>query len=144
MQEKLVSFDTAKLAKEKGFNWKTDYYYRSNSKVYVPLYYDPTPNNLTITEDWMSGDTENGPIKVCTAPTQSLLQQWLREVHNIHIDLGWIPKNSCEIEPFDVLWWYLVGFIGRSSDNDVKEDFADYHNYEEALEIALQEALKLI
>jgi hypothetical protein len=59
-------------------------------------------------------------------PTQSLLQKWLREVHNIFITVN--INLYCAI--FHNKDFYMV---------------TDYYNsYEEVLEVGLQEALKLI
>ena len=56
MEEQLISFETAKLAKEKGFNWK----------------------NIEILE-------VKSKSAFLDSTTQSLLQKWLREVHKINI-----------------------------------------------------------
>ena len=60
------------------------------------------------------------------------IQKWLREIHNIHIAV--LPK----ILPSNEIKYYC--FKGK-----IKKDFKDlYNTYEEALEVGLQEALKLI
>lgn len=87
MREEIITFETAKLAKEKGFNIPSlDY-----------------------------------------ATTQSLLQKWLREEHNINI----IPP----------LYYSGKGYL-CSVVSTPKIKF--YKTYESALENKLQEALKLI
>lgn len=55
-----------------------------------------------------------------------LLQKWLREVHKIHIHINCYGDN---------VWSFHIPNIGGDS---------PFHTYEEALEIGLQEALKLI
>jgi len=62
MEESTVSFETAKLDKEKGFN---------QGRFNYPKY-DEEGNVHFI-----------GFNKGYSAPTQSLLQKWLREKHNI-------------------------------------------------------------
>lgn len=66
MNEQIISFETAKLAKEKGFDLKSQW---------LEL------NLLDI-----NGNTVNefSASQICL-PTQALLQKWLREVHNIHV-----------------------------------------------------------
>lgn len=78
MEETLIDYETAKLAKEKGFDWNTDYYYNTDGESRYASYYDPTPNNRG-DMSWFSG----GNTFCCAAPTQSLLQKWLRDVHSI-------------------------------------------------------------
>jgi len=137
MTETLISFEIAKLAKEKKFNENTDFYYRKNGKLDHAQYYDITPNNLTINENWMSGDDEN-LSKICTAPTQSLLQRWLREKHHIHIR---IDDSDTKGDENSMRYYPVVLPIGKESIylGDVWKD-----TYEEALEVGLEEALKLI
>ena len=66
------------------------------------------------------------------APTQSLLQKWLREKHDIHITITSISQES---------WQYHIQKPKDKLGDNYEEDF---ENYEEALEVGLQEALKLI
>jgi hypothetical protein len=95
MKEQLITFKTAKLAKEKGFDL-------------------------------------NRHINDECSPTQSLLQKWLRDKHNIHLTVTSISQES---------WQYHITKIGDSLGKNYIEDF---YNYEEALELGLMEALKLI
>lgn len=64
--------------------------------------------------------------------TQSLLQRWLREEHNIHI--------NCMFSNREDINGYFYGIIESKESEDCKV----YETYEEALEVGLQEALKLI
>jgi hypothetical protein len=66
--------------------------------------------------------------------TQSLLQKWLREVHDIHVYI--IPIETILIDTRDFQTRILTGqslFLGKT-----------YKSYEEALEFGLTEALQLI
>ena len=65
-------------------------------------------------------------------PTQSLVQKWLREVHNIHISV------ICSVLR-DKYWSEIYG-----QNTTAMESVLEYSTYEEALENALQESLKLI
>lgn len=88
MQETLVSFKVAELAKKKGFNVESlKFYTKPRSKMYGldeegrPYPIKNIPKKIyTVGED-ATLNTEN----VIFAPTQDLLQKWLREVHNISI-----------------------------------------------------------
>lgn len=128
MQEELVTLETAKLAKEKGFNIFTDVCFantpNSDNKQYkkIKLHHshsvgsvDSFGNILTI---------------VAYAPTQSLLAKWLREEHNIHL----IAYKNINIDGYD---WCFITTDGITNINS-------YKTYEEAYEIGLQEALKQI
>lgn len=150
MREEIITFKTAKLAKEKGFNVEVthcyggDYNDRYELKEYNSLC---TGNNGEMIHR-MTGDSEylwlcktdfnNDGFDSYSAPTQSLLQKWLREKHKIHITIGpWFGRDEhfrFTIEP--------ICIIGEFTFEDISEE--DFESYEEALEKALQEALKLI
>lgn len=120
MKEQLISFETAKLAKEKGFN-KSFYVWGEASYIDEEI-----SNNFAYGE----------PNDAILAPTQSLLQKWLREKHEIHINICTyyftdIEKYEYEIE--DIIY---NGNILIYSESQGK--------YEDVLEFGLQEALKLI
>lgn len=153
MTDELITFETAKLAKEKGFNIplkkgfdskgniilfgkKKDYYITSD------IYYS---NDSLPREE---NTTHFPKIFLCTAPTQSLLQRWLREIHQIDVVIS--PErysngvNYCvQAQKFDLNEGCITqNFIVEGSYwfNDNHE----YPTYEEALEKGLQEGLKLI
>ena len=160
MNEEVISFKTAKLAKEKGFD--------------IPLYTSyingvfhenqPEPNGY---DGWDIPDKENWNKKnwvfskkggscfgckldnikyfeACTAPTQSLLQKWLREIHNIEI-----ISYPCIVGKYSFKIYKLKEVIVILSLNgrkvlDKSDSNKYFKTYEEALELGLQEALKLI
>lgn len=122
MEDTLISFETAKLAKEKGFNWKTYYYYNLDSKL----------NDESTILDRVNGMYNHKFQGGNSAPTQSFLQKWLREKHKIHVQI--LPYNHK----------YLISLL-KYGQNGSNPNFDEEHStYEEALEIGLQEALKLI
>lgn len=124
MKDTIVRYKTAKLAKEKGFNWKAFSYYKSEMSLFniFPDYEQDIDNWNDITSY----------INCYSAPTQSLLQRWLREVHNIHITVTSISQES---------WQYHIQKPKDKLGDNYNED---YENYEESLEDGLSEALKLI
>lgn len=67
------------------------------------------------------------------APTQSLLQKWLREKYSLHITIFSSSQES---------WMYRI----TKPHQQLNEDFydEDYDTYEDALEAALIKALNLI
>jgi len=126
MEEKLIEFETAQLAQEKGFSENVDFCYDSEEKNIE----DPYVYNVGD----LSGDDE------LYAPTQSLLQTWLREVHNIFVFVDF-ESYSPDIPK------YYAGVKSLSSKNMgelLLDGFSLFKTYEEALEEGLYNALKLI
>ena len=126
MKEQLITFETAKLAKEKGFENKTPHklrrdYYNHLGEINgdVTLYIKAYVNKKS---------TRN--LETIDAPTQSLLQKWLREEHQLYVLINYVNKEqfNWEINMFQH-GEYGIGFRG---------------SYEEALERGLVAALKLI
>lgn len=129
MEEKLISLETAKLAKEKGFDEEVSYAYnvarwrKDNDLIDLtsdnPWKYNSDPDNTD--EDYL-----------ISAPTQSLLQKWLREIFNIHINITFGQEKRYMFSIVDIENCELI----------LEKGF--YSNYEEALEDALLEALNQI
>ena len=127
MTERLVVFETAKLAKEKGL---CNYFNKGSN--YVSAFYSEDGISFEETE-FQQEDCiiENRYFR----PTQSLLQKWLREVHGIHINID-----------FGLQWGYQLIPIGWEGDS-FSQKFIDDRNclsFEESLEEGLKEALKKI
>jgi len=160
MREELVKFETAKLAKEKGFNiFNIDINLKNNiiindndiyidsknidDKYYLYTNEDNCVYSLKVgqfnsvigsfnsfAKEYMLKETND----YFHAPTQSLLQKWLREKHNI-----WVygkPSNYTDG------WDFRIYRKGSKCLYTVLKD--DYELYEDGLEKGLQEALKLI
>ena len=103
--EQLISFETAKLAKEKGCN--------------------------------LENCTCGGyPECICSDKriSQSLLSKWLREKYDIDVIINTYRNQNQKCYKYS---------ISEKSKNVIKSE--EYYNtYEDALEVGLQEALKLI
>lgn len=125
MEERLVTFGIGILAKEVGFNWPT-----RNHWLYEG---DPNINLSRTPEDW---NTDCDDVGIISAPTQALLQRWLREVHNIIL----LPVLAdYETIRYCCFIYGKDNTLIRTSAEDISTD-----TYEEALEIGLQEALILL
>ncbi len=124
MKEEIVSLEVAKLAKGKEFDWKVVDHYRDNELIHNSALY-----NFNDPEEQAMWN-----IQLSSAPTQSLLQKWLREVHNIHI----IVKAKLVDRPQRL---YTLEVYNYSIDLDIDDIF---DTYELALEEGLKKALKLI
>jgi len=109
MTEQLISFETAKLANEKGFE------ITGNQASFIMN----NPNGLNL-------------------PTQSLLQKWLREKHNIDI---YVKRDRSSWR--NTYWDYFIEHLTLPSIQSSVGGTTP-NTYEEALEVALFEALKLI
>lgn len=152
MEEELISFETAKLAKEKGFSNGTNgclVHYKTENKHHEDGTSGPfgwKKDEMTFDRSYIVngredlGDLSNNSYDCYERPTQSLLQKWLREKHNIHVDI----TTTVVIGSNDKVF-YKVSIIEGNLDNrfhplwDIESDV-----YEEVLEKGLQEALKLI
>lgn len=117
MEDELVSFETAKLAKEKGFI-----------------------NYNCLLDKWLNLNN--------TRVTQSLLQKWLREVHNLNINLTsgmWHKEDKHYCFRCSVIYITKTEYtIVKECLSKISEDFYVFRTFEKALEVGLQEALKLI
>lgn len=144
MKEELISFETAKLAKEKGYK-------NGNSNIFTEYHstydYDGDPNHresykkgdvspdsnfYMVNNEANIGDLSNEHYTLYERPTQSLLQKWLRE----------IPKISIVIDDFitneKIRYYHKVENLGWQDANSCEEP---YETYEEAREDALKIAL---
>lgn len=128
--EELVSYKTAILAKEVGFNWKVRRYY---GHVYNPhIAYDKEDYSIPV--DFNSVDNSHNYKDLISAPTQSLLNRWLRDIHKYYIDIFIHSDGSyCVRNIFDI-----------SSGYDISIPYINYKIYEEALEYGLEYVLNLI
>lgn len=125
MKDELISLKTAKLIPDPK---KDEWWYQCKW-----FYIDTTHKDGFFMAT--RGDTDIDYPR----PTQSLLQRWLREKHSIHIqiDIGHDKE--------DVWYNYYVMRIEKSHEFEPlcsSDDGLD--TYESALEIGLQESLKLI
>lgn len=138
MKEELISFETAKLLKEKGFDLETLHFYtKPNSKMFGIDEHGRTysikniPKKLYTSGEECALRSEN----IYPAPTQSLLQKWLRKVKEIHLSV-WFNSLSKK---------YRLEAPNQEINTTLQGNFIrEFDSYEEALEAGLIEALKLI
>lgn len=99
VQDQIIALETAKLAKEKGY----DIFGYGSYTEYLINQVDPEypegGGSFSMTKGEVVFDNayfKNGYEKsdyscetyyMCAAPTQTLLARWLREVHGIHIEI---------------------------------------------------------
>ena len=138
MEDKLVSFKTAKVAKEKGFDWECSNYFQDSSRAGV--FKIDSINNRTIDELHVE---DSGCVIFYAVPTQSLLQRWLREKYKIFINVEINSNEEYRVTVFKIIIAFKDTFNRATFDNNQYSE-SRYKTYEEALEKGLQEALKLI
>ena len=85
--EDYVSFETAKLLKEKGFDcacevWYSEYTSQFGGEKYTVIEFD---NHNRFNENYKF---------VCYAPTLQMAMKWLREKYNIHIEPRYFPTPN--------------------------------------------------
>ena len=93
MEEQLISFETAVLAKEKGFEFRVVWEYILGFKE----------------------DSERDKY----LPTQSLLAKWLREKHNIHL----IAYKNINIDGYDWCYITTDGITNINSYKTYEEAY---------------------
>lgn len=140
IHEEICTFEVCKLAKEKGFDLDCPMLYNLEGKLMYGWAYDPMNSGLDM-RDLLCHNSKLplGFGAECTAPTQSLLQRWLREEKGVTIcvdifDDGWF---------FDISTFYKQDTGVYEVDIPYKSSNVSpvYDTYELALEDALQYAL---
>jgi hypothetical protein len=147
MKDERITFETAKLAKEKGFNIIV----RGHYIEYLIDRIDPEypegggpfsmeKGKIEFEENAMinngGSDYSNQNYKMYTAPTQSLLARWLREIHNIQVYV------SSQTVDGNKKYRDYVGYVNGYAINDPRDE--EFQTYEQAMEVGLQIALKMI
>ena len=140
MKEQRISFETAKLAKEKGFNEKSNHLYcigyaslKEDKQLKTNYVYD---DNGTIMGTTLRTVDKSQP-HLALAPTQSLLQKWLREKHGLQIFLIPTVKES-------YIFYIKINFADLPVNVQDVENINVFKTYEQTLEKGLQKALEQI
>ena len=135
MKEQIVNYNTAKLAYEKGFDEQCEKGYIEEN-LYLEFPDGGYYRNSDLATEWIK---ENYSHEY-SAPTQSFLQRWLREEHNIDIII--------ERTFFGGHYYIRVLKTDKngmfSNRFRITSDYIKPETYEEALELGLIKALKLI
>jgi hypothetical protein len=135
MKEKRIQFQTSELAKAKGFNLEVNTFFNVHEVLIEHGHY----GNVSF-KDWNNYNEPIGKKGKCynSAPTQSLLQAWLRDIHNIVV-LADFDKNKDGKGIMYTTNWQPMEELHKGGYSDEQ-----YNTYEEALEVGLIEGLKLI
>ena len=133
MKDQLITFETAKLAKEKGLNELCSSCYDSKGIVHHNYLENGSSSDTEFRVDLedLFENFNNYGKTVYSAPTQTILQRWLREVHNIECyAYPYKDHQADNNDPFEY----------RASRRGIQS----FETFEEALENELKEGLKLI
>ena len=123
IHEEICTYEVAKLAKEKGFDWICPHYFRTKNKDLFRVF--PC-------EDW--SDIEDR----INAPTQSLLQRWLREEKRVVFGISPMQEMDCE----DLGWCATIYKVDENGYGLSWKEELYYNTYELVLENALKYALE--
>jgi hypothetical protein len=132
--EDYVSFETAKLLKEKGFDEDSPYFYDLKHPKSGYL------SNKRYGEYIHNGKDYEGR-ELASCPTLQMAMKWLRENYNIHITA--VPNGIGEdvfymgiYRKYDYGWTYISDCL----DEEYKE--AEFHTPEEACEAGIKYCLE--
>ena len=123
--EDYVSFDTAKLLKEKGFNEKTYRCYNLCTEEHELSDIDDIAlNNWELDNDGVS------------APTLQMAMKWLREVHKINVE----PVFDYDSEDSVPFWTACCERM--NAEPEAPDILTAYNSYEEAAEDGIRYCLE--
>ena len=141
MEDQIVSLETAKLAKEKGFNVPSFGLYcvecdeNKNEDDSLVNYYEDDFYKLKNHND---EENQKGSHHMYSAPTQSMLQKWLREKHFVYVTAlpSYTDNSDSKKCYFEIAHKRRLMQMG--------DIYSYFNTYEEALEAGLREALRLV
>lgn len=148
--EDYCSYEVAKLLKEKGFDWQTEFVWyehlpssidwrnKINQKAIDYFYFNETTEhnsyyrNCDKKPSYINGD-------IYSAPTHQMAMKWLRGLHNKHCDVGY---------DIDLKWFFQIIDLKETVTYDYPEtkyyhteNETGFNSYEEAVEAALKYCL---
>ena len=123
--EDYISFETAKILKEKGFDepcdvWYSEYSSQFGDEKYTSIEFD---NHNKFDKDYKF---------ICSAPTLQMAMKWLMEVHNVNIEIHY--------NRFGENYKYLIIYKPEVLD-DIRS-LGVFYSYEEACEAAINYCLE--
>ena len=124
--EDYVSFETAKLLKEKGFDWES-----------IGYYVDDEPNDVKYS---LLGETNSiWESRCCSAPTLQMAMKWLREIHDLNCQVmldSWSEAyGSCG-------YYYMINQKNGGFREISPDDSIFFDSYEDAVEAAIEYCLE--
>jgi len=120
--EDYISFETAKLLKEKGFDEDIDLWYDENGEMFIHPKYD-------IGHNWR---VKQG-LKIYQCSTLQMAMKWLRVNYNIHIEPRYFPMPN--------IYRYVIIHSPTTIEN-IDSHPQYFNSYEEACEAAIKYCLE--
>jgi hypothetical protein len=121
IEEAYVSFETAKLLKKKGFNEPCLWGYDPYGASFARILHEPQNSELNEYE--------------YSKPTQQMAMRWLREEHNVYINIA--PTHNVVDGSINFLWLTYSSDYSVTGDCDIF-----YPTYEQAVEAAINYCLE--
>ena len=136
--EDYVSFETAKLLKEKGFDEITFTWYNGKGKFCVGK------NNY---DDYHINSFPDRDKNKCSSPTLQMAMKWLREVHNLFIEIQCYGCEADEKAHFE--YSYVISEYVKINNGictvfglEKRKAKSRFTSYEEACEAAIKYCLE--
>jgi hypothetical protein len=125
MKEAYVSYEVAKLLKEKGFDWRVFNFYDEHGRFSEHI------GSVYTLYNWNYPAEDGHFSQHCSAPTQQMACRWLRKEKVIHIlpeisEVKENPKYYCMIWKTSTLESFIIEL---------------FDSYEDAIEAALEYVL---
>jgi hypothetical protein len=136
LHEEICTYEVCKLAKKKGFPQHPD------KNDHCLMYCWDGLRNIHPLAMWIVwGMEEYDHENLYAAPTQSLLQRWLREEKNLYISIIAHAKSKSVYYEWEVRYISALGNMNKASSVMTIETYC-YNTYELALEDALKYTLE--
>lgn len=119
--EDYVSFETAKLLKNKGFDGVTEKYYLKYKGEYILV----------------SRGTAEHPDSSIDVPTLQMAMKWLREVHSLYVDISFNRFNKTY--HFNIVQYYQYDNKNKPY---IEQTFYVLDNMFDSYEKAIESAIK--
>lgn len=133
--DQIVTLETAKLAKEVGFNGKVLHFYNHGENELIPNT-KLMSISIPISVEHLETSRATLPVDCVPAPTQTALSRWLREKCNLFV---MVQIDNVVGYYYEI---YTTPNIGKVE--LVVNCWKSCREYEEAMEDALQEACKIV
>ena len=133
IEEAYVSFETAKLFKDKGFNQPLLTVYITDKEQKEGAFSHMAFSDDTVTNDYSK------QIIIC--PTQQMITRWLREVYNIHV-VAFCPIIDIDTKKLGVTYNVVISMLDNdclAADTDIED--VEYKSYEDAIESGIKYCL---
>ena len=128
IEEDYVSFETAKLLKEKGFDAYIHLWYDENGEMFHKFHYE-------IKTNWRIRHGQ----EVYQCPTIQMAMKWLREVYKLSVRPRYDEVED-EKEHLHYAWFFDI--LSMNPYKTLVEPTQGYFSYEEACDMAIRYCLE--